>query len=219
MTSGSVFGNANIGMYVYATNTYALIGRDVSESFAKEVAKTLQVKVIRLNAAGTNLTGVFFAGNTHCLLVPEIMFPEEIEVLEKEKIPYAIIQTHLTALGNNIIANDAGAVVHTYFDEKTIEQIERALKVPAQKGTIARLPIVGSVAVVNKNGCLIHRDVTEEEKKKVEETLKTTCEECTVNTGNPYVKSGIICNDHSYLVGEGTRGPEIQVIHQTLTKK
>ena len=187
------------------------------KQMCEEIEKTLKVPVYKISAAGTSLTGVFFAGNSHCLLVPEIMFQEELDLLKKAGIIFVVIKSHLTALGNNVLANENGAVVNKEFDDKAVEQIEKALKVPVVKATIAGIFVVGSSAVVNKNGCLIHRDVTEDEKKKVEETLKVHCEECTVNLGNPYLRSGIVCNDHDYIIGDNTRGPEVQIIHQTLT--
>ncbi len=216
MFTGNLFGNPNIGMYIFATNTYALVGQDMPKKMCEEVEKTLKVPVHKISAAGTSLTGVFFAGNSHCLLVPEIMFQEEIDLLKKAGIVFAVIKSHLTALGNNILANDKGAIVNKEFDDKAIEQIHISLKVPVVRATIAGIHVVGSSAVLNKNGCLIHRDVTEEEKKKVEETLAIHCEECTVNLGNPYLRSGIVCNDYDYILGDNTRGPEVQIIHQTL---
>ena len=164
-------GNPNIGLYGFATNEYCLLGREVPDKAAHEVGKVLKVPVHRVNICGTSLTGVFFAGNDHCLLIPHIAFESEINQIEKLDIPYQLIKTKLTALGNNILCNDKGALVNPDFSAETKKRIRQALNVTLHPGTIAELPTVGSVGVINKNGAVLHQHAKRMEIKEVERLM------------------------------------------------
>ena len=96
----------------------------------------LKVPVHRVTLAGTSLVGVFTAGNSNCLLLPPICFEEELEALDKLGIKYEVIQTKLTAIGNNILANDNGALINPDFEASAVKQIKEALKVPVKEATI-----------------------------------------------------------------------------------
>ncbi len=212
----TIRGNPNVGLYAYANDHYCLVGRDFPEKLTKEFEKTLKVPVHKMDICGTSLLGVFLAGNNHILLVPDIAFPNEIQTLDKLKIKYELIKTKHTALGNNLLINEHGCLANPEMELEVLEKIHNILKIPLQTTIIAGVHVVGSSAVLNKKGCLIHRDASDEDIKLVEGLLKTKCEQCTVNMGNPYVKSGIVCNNHDYVVGEHSGGPELQVIDNTL---
>jgi translation initiation factor 6 len=214
----SINGNPNVGLYVYATDSYAIVGRDVSPSQAEEIGKILDVPIFHMNIAGTSLVGVFLAGNDKCLLVPSIAFDSEIkkidEISKKIGFHYEIINTDLTALGNNILCNNKGCMVNPDFPKAVREEIANAVKVPTKEGKIAGLPTVGSLAAMNDKGCAIHRDSEKFEIDFVSSLLDIECEEATVNLGNPFVKSGIIVTNKGFIVGSASGGPEIVYLEQ-----
>jgi len=41
----------------------------------------------------------------------------------------------------------------------------------------------------------------------------------TVNMGNPFVGSGILCNDKGFVIGDMSGGPEIMNAEEALMKK
>lgn len=203
-------GNVNVGLYVFATDKYALIGPEVPKKVASEIEKTLKVKTHTVTVAGTSLLGVFAAGNSKCLLLPKILFESELEAFDKLKIKYKIIDTKLTALGNNIVSNEKGCLINPDFGKKAEEQIKEALKIPVKKAKIADLSIVGALVVHNKKGCLIHRDAEDFEVEMIEKTLGVEAMIGTVNFGSPYVSSGITVNSKGFIIGSLSKGPEIQ---------
>jgi translation initiation factor 6 len=201
--------NPNIGLYAFATDEYCLIGHDIPEKFIPEMEEVLDVPVHRVNIAGTSLIGVFCTGNKNKLLVPHIIQPDEIKELEKLKINFEIIESKITALGNNITTNDTGAVVSTEFPDAVVEVIAKALAVPTKKGKVSELDNVGSCLVVNNEGGLVHRGIKSFELKFLENLFHCEILDGTVNMGNPYVKSGIISNSHGFIIGAHSGGPEI----------
>lgn len=201
--------NPNIGLYAFATDEFCLVGHDIPDKFLPELEKVLKVPVHKINIAGTPLIGVFCTGNKNKLLVPHIIQRDEIKELERLKINFAIVETKITALGNNITTNDKGAIVSTEFDENTVKYIEKELGVPTKKGKVSELDNVGSCLVVNNEGGLVHRGIKSFELKFLEHIFQCEILDGTVNMGNPYVKSGIISNSKGFIIGAHSGGPEI----------
>src|SRR3989344_9436376 len=113
-----VNGSPNVGLFGYATDTYALFGEHVPEKLLRDIQDALGVPVHHVKIAGTGMLGVFLAGNERTLLVPGITFDSERVHLDRLGIPYAVIDTRHTCLGNNLIANGHGAVLSTEFSDE-----------------------------------------------------------------------------------------------------
>jgi translation initiation factor 6 len=209
-------GNPNIGLFGYARDEYCLLGRDIQGKIAKKIEKTLNVKVHKVSIAGTSLIGVFCAGNSKCLLIPSIVFDDEMKKLERLKINYEVIETRFTALGNNVLANDKGCLVNPELEDGAIKQIEKALGVKAKRTTIAGLNTLGSLAILNKNGCLTHYGINKKEAEKIRKLLKAKTFPSSINRGNPYVKSGLILNNFDYIVGDQSTGVEVSEMENAL---
>jgi translation initiation factor 6 len=208
--------NPNVGLYLYATNEYCLAGLDVPMKSIKEIEKALNVPVHRMNIAGTSLVGVFCTGNSSKLLLPSIVLEKELKELDRLKISYEVIKSDLTALGNNILCNDNGSIVNHEFTDPAIKQIGKALNVPVKRGKIAGLDTVGSLGVMNQKACLLHTDAMTAEINAVSSLLAIECETGTVNFGNPFIKSGVVCNKNGLIIGSQSGGPEMQYIAQVL---
>lgn len=209
-------GNPNIGLYGYCCNEYCLLGNEVPEVKAKEMEKVLDVPVHQVTLCGTSLLGVFAAGNSRKLLVPDIAFDHELKRLEKAGVDYETVKTRLTALGNNLLCNDVGCLANPDFSAEQKKRIRQSLGVSLKPGKIAGLGTVGSLAVVNSTACAVHRDISRVEKRFVEDLLKTRCVSSTVNMGSPYISSGLLCNDNGFAIGDSSGGPEIVNIEEEL---
>lgn len=201
--------NPNIGLYAFATDEFCLIGNDIPSKVEEEIHEVLKVPIHRINISGTSLIGVFCAGNSNCLLVPHTIQKDEIKALESLKIKFHIVNSKITAIGNNITANDFGAVASTEFDDDTVKEIESHLSVPVKRAKISEMNNIGSCLIANNKGGLVHRDIKSFELELLEDTLKVEILDGTINMGNPYVKSGIIANSKGLVVGAHSGGPEI----------
>lgn len=209
-------GNPNVGLYGYANDKYCLIGREVPEKLHKKIEETLNVKLITMTIAGTSLLGVFLNGNNKVLLVPSIAFPQELEILDKHKIKYKVIDTKYTCLGNNMIINDKAALISNEYGARESKQVSDALGFDMVQAKIANHSILGSLAVLNKNGILCHHDILESEAKVLKKVFKLEIHTGTVNMGTPFVGSGILCNSKGMIIGDLSGGPEIINADQAL---
>ena len=63
---------------------------------------------------------------------------------------------------------------------------------------------------------LCHPDATDEKLDFLEELLGVPADIGTINYGGPLVGSGLVANDHGYVVGQDTTGPELGRIESAL---
>lgn len=212
-------GNPNVGLYGFATDKYCIIGREVPEKLYQKIQEVLNVKkIIPMTIAGTSLIGVFLNGNNKVLLVPSVAFPQELEILDKNKIKYKTIDTKYTCLGNNMIITDKACVISEDYGQREIKQLTNAFGFDILKSKIANHNTLGSLAVHTKKAILCHHDILENEAKLLVKTTKTEVATGTVNMGNPFVGSGILCNNHGMVIGELSGGPEIMNADEALFK-
>jgi len=209
-------GNPNVGLYGFANDHFCLLGEEVPETTAKQIGQVLGVPVHPISLCGTSLIGVFCAGNNHGIVIPDIVFADEKRRLEKLGIPFTVIKTRHTALGNNLLCNDQGCLASNELSADAKKSIRQALDVPLKPGSIATLDIVGSCAAVNAGYCLVNKHMTPEEQAYIEELLGVVCTTGTLNMGSPFIRSGIICNKNGFVTGNASGGPEITNADQAL---
>lgn len=210
------YGNPNLGVFGYATDKICLLGKMVQDNLIPKIEKVLNVPVHFVDIAGTSLVGTFVVGNSKGIIVPAIIFDHEIEHLKELGLNFMVLDTKLTALGNNIVANDHGAIASVEFPKEEIQKIQDFLGVPVVQTKIAGLDVIGSMISHNNKGCLMHPQASEEEVKLVERVLKVKAMLGTINLGNPYVSSGIIANSNGFLIGSTSGGPELVNADQAL---
>ena len=122
-----------------------------------------------------------------------------------------IVRHRLNAMGNNILANDSGAMVHPEFSNEVVAAIGRALGVPVDRGTVAGLATVGKAGIATNKGVVLHPKATEGEAAKVQELLKVPVHRSSANFGVPIVGACLIANSRGVLVGRPTT--PVEVVH------
>ncbi len=212
----NLHGNPNIGLYGFCTDTYCLLTQEFTEEQVATISKVLQVPVYQIKIANSPLIGALVTGNSRVLLVPAITQESELQELRQLNILYKIIPTKLTALGNNILCNDTGALVNNEFSADTKKIMRQALNVTLHPGDIADSNVPGSCVVHNKHGAVMHAFAFPEQVKEVESLLQTKTTRGTVNFGSPHVKSGVLANSHGMIIGDASTGVEIENIYEAL---
>lgn len=203
-------GDPNIGFVATVTPEYAIYPPDFSREDFFE-AKSVETFVTR-----TRLPGLFTAGNSNCILVPDGLTDRELEKMEESEINFEVIEARRNAFGNMILVNDSGAIISPKLEDVK-EEISEALEVPVRVGTIAGIPNPGVAGAANNKGALLHREASEEDAEMVAEALDVERVDIgSINMGSPYIGSGLICDDENVLVGEDSTGPEIGRIDTTL---
>ncbi len=208
--------NPNIGLYAYPTQKYLLVGTKINQKISEKLKEVFDLEITKQKVAGTELTGVFLAGNSNNLLAPAIMFEHEVEELKKIEKNVYVFDTKETCLGNNILANDKGGVISTEFTKDEKELIEEHLGVKCKRMDIGGTKTPGSVGVIRGDKCVLHREASEEEKEEVEEVLGLKAVRGSVNMGSPYISSGVIVNNRGLAVGDSSGGPEITHLDESL---
>ncbi len=212
----SFFGNPNIGVYAYANDKVLLLPPGLGRDDVEELVEILKVNaVIETKIAGTILIGVLVAGNNNAILLPCIVFDEDVAYLKKQvkengiDVEFLVLDSKYTALGNLVLCNSHKCLVSPLFSKKEIDFIEKAFGIEAVVTKLVNTDLLGSVAVVTDHGGIIHPDASEDDIKTLKDLLGITVERATVNAGVVYVKSGVIANNKGVVVGGNTTGPEV----------
>ncbi|MFZ3077784.1 MAG: translation initiation factor IF-6 [Candidatus Aenigmatarchaeota archaeon] len=204
-------GDPNIGLYGFASDGYCLLGN--LPKHRQKMEEYLKVKISAAQMAGTELAGIFAAGNSNGILVSKIADAREVKEIKKALgINVLVIKAKATAIGNLVVCNDKGCIISSML-KKFGKDIAEALDCETAVGKVAGLHIVGSAAVATNKGCLCHRDAGEDELKGIEELLKVKTDIGSIG-GSPFVKAGIIANGSGIVVSEEASGPELQRIDE-----
>ncbi|MBU3957798.1 MAG: translation initiation factor IF-6 [Nanoarchaeota archaeon] len=204
-------GDPNIGLYGFASDSYCLLGNHPKR--AQKMEELLNVKISAAQIAGTELAGIFAAGNSNGILISKIADAREIKEIKKALgINVLVVKAKATAIGNLVVCNDKGCIISAKL-KKYGKDIAEILDCETAVGKVAGLHIVGSAAVASNKGCLCHRDASEDELKEIEELLKVKADIGSIG-GSPFVKAGIIANSGGVVVSEEASGPELQRIDE-----
>ncbi len=205
-----IFGNPNIGVYIFTNNKVTLVPEGTQPQVKKVLSDALSTEVLEARVADSRLLGIFIVGNDKAILLPKIARDTEVDQLKELGLPVKVVFTSFTALGNIILTNNKVALLHPELSDKEAEMICKELNVvKCVRRSIINIPTVGSVAVINDSNGLFHPDVSENELKTLEELLNIRAGTGTVNFGVGFIKTGLIANNLGAVVGDLTTGPEI----------
>ncbi len=210
----SIWGSPNLGIYLKVVGNYLLVPPNAKDKFVKELEVALNLKAVPARIYDTNLLGVFIAGNENGVILPAVAGIEEIKALESLGMELEIINSKITALGNAILANSYGALVHPGMSDEDIELIRKTLKVPVVRGRISGIPVVGSLSVITDKGGIVTPSVSDEELKNLRRHFSVEIYPGTVNDGVKFVKLGLVASKEGVAVGALTTPVEIDVITQ-----
>jgi len=208
----SIKKSPNLGIYLKPVGKYLLAPPTIKKSLERDLCSTLGLEIFKAQVYESEFLGVFLAGNNNALLVPGISSMREISELEKMDMRIEVLDSKITALGNAILANDYGALVHPKFTDEDVEFIKKALEVPVIRGKIGGIPVVGSLSVVTNKGGLVSPAASEEELRGMRKLFEVDIYTGTVNDGVKFVKLGLVACDHGVAVGSLTTPLELDVI-------
>ncbi|MBD3389152.1 MAG: translation initiation factor IF-6 [Candidatus Altiarchaeales archaeon] len=207
----SVNGEDYIGLLGYATDKYALLSNNFPD------VEALSVPVLKTRIYGSNLAGLFCAGNSNGILAPYFISDLELKTLKEfaDEIGVGVgrVEGKYTALGNLIACNDHAALISNNIRDHTT--IKDVLDVEIVSGDVAGHSEVGAYTLATNKGFITHPQA-ENQLQDLKDILKVEGMTGTVNRGIPYVKSGLIANTHGYITGTQTTGIELQRIDDAL---
>jgi translation initiation factor 6 len=213
---GMIFGNPYVGVFCSSSETLALVPHATQEDFPDKVGRCLGIQnVIRMSVDGCSTLGSLIRMNSSGAVAPRSMFDDEINRIAQHVKVTRVPDRH-NAMGNNILANDNGAIVHPEFKDSTVELISKALGVPAERGTVAGYSTVGSAAVATNKGLICHPHTSSSEMDVLERMLGVKPQICTANYGTGQVGACMIANSRGALVGERTTPIELGKVEEGL---
>ncbi len=206
--SGSFAGSPYLGVFCRAGETLALLPAGVPGEFADLVSRSLGVPTVRTTVGGIEVVGSLVAFNSRGAVLPDSATDVEVEALAPF-LPVRRMNSRISALGNTILTNDVGAVVHPEYTEDQRKEISAVLGVPVVPSTVASLGTVAMAAVVTNRGVVVHPRVTPAEAALLERTLRVPVHKSTANFGIPLVGACVAANSRGMLVGELTTPVEL----------
>ena len=201
-------GNPYLGIFCAANEDIAVVPIDLDKKLQMKLNEILEIDIIPGSIAGSRLIGSLLVMNSNGAIVNNFVETGEVLVLQKH-LKVTILKEKLNAIGNNILANDHGALVHTQFSNKSLKEIEDALDVEVMRGTVAGLKTVGTSAVITNQGGLCHPKVKADELENLKSLFKTDIKTGTANYGTPLIGACLIANSKGVITGTTTTGIEM----------
>jgi translation initiation factor 6 len=208
--------NPNVGIYCRTNESVAFLQHSLPKKTKRIIANVLGVKVLELCIADSTIIGSLLTCNSSGAIVTAFANKETFHMIEQQGLRVFPIEDVINAAGNDILANDHGALVHPDLKTATVKKICDTLGVPVHKGTIASLGTVGMAAVVTNKGCLCHPKTTEEERHQLEKVFDVDVMIGTVNHGFSMIGSGLVANSKGAIIGNMTTGIEMGRIEEAL---
>ncbi len=211
----NVYSNPNIGVYINGNDEFVFLPHGLAKTKAQNLAKYLKTDYIFTSVADTRLLGILMVVNNYGMLLPKTCHYSEIEYLKRNtKLNVEVLDVKYTALGNIICVNDRGGIISPIIPNNKIKKIEDVLGIEVIQSDVAGYNQVGAMFIANSCGGVIHPRTNIDNIKSISDILKINIVHTTINSGVPFVSSGMIINNKSVVVGESTNGSEII----TLTK-
>ena len=210
-----VGGSPYLGVFVRAGDRCAVVPPSLPGAVEHELGRLLGVDVVRTTVADSEVVGALVATNSRGVVVGEGL--DSAERAELERVgPVTVVRHRHNAIGNNVLANDQGALVHPEYPADAVEAIGRALGVKAERGTLAGLATVGMAGVATNLGAVVHPKATDRELARAEEVLGVPVARSTANFGVPVVGACVVANSRGILVGRPTTPVEIVHLQEGL---
>ena len=203
-----VGGSPYLGVFVRADDRCAIVPPSLAGAVERDLARVLGVEVVRTTVSDSEIVGALVATNSHGVVVGDALDPAERRALERAG-PVTVVRHRQNAIGNNVLANDLGALVHPEYSAEAVEGIGRALGVRAERGTLAGLATVGMAGVATNRGVVVHPKATDRELAAAETVLGVPVHRSTANFGVPVVGACVVANSRGILVGRPTTPVEI----------
>lgn len=208
-------GNPNLGVFSCVSESFAFIASNLGDEYVAEIEEVLGVKGVKTSVAGSFVVGSLMAVNSNGAIVSGLAEDKELAVIS-EHLPVALLNDTLNAAGNNILANDFGAIVNPEIDDRSLREVEDALGVECVRGTIAGVGTVGSVCRATNKGAAVHPGATEADMRLIKDVLKVEAMRTTLNHGCRTLASCVLANSKGAVIGDLSTPIEVGKLEDAL---
>ena len=156
--------------------------------------------------------------NNNGILISRLAEQSEIsEIQAATGMRVTRLESRFTAVGNLVAANDKCALVSPILDPRAIAQVKDTLQTEVERVSIGDYYQVGSLVVATNRGAAVYPGLDEPETDRLGAMLGVDAYPSSVNSGVPYVASGLIANSRNAIAGSQTTGPELVFITRALS--
>lgn len=208
-----VEGNPYVGVFCAANDELLVVAPGLPKAAIKHLTEALETRHAVTSVGHSTVIGALLAMNSKGILASAFIEDAEIDAIGAAVYP---LPHRLNAVGNNVLCNDHGAVVHPGYDDEAVQFIREVLDVPVVRGTVAAIRSVGSVAVATNKGVLCHPHARPGEMEVLKSTLRVPVVITTANYGGAQVGACMVANSHGAVVGARTTPIELGRIEEGL---
>lgn len=207
VTKATNFNNPHIGLFARSSESIVAFGASVSQKLSDKLS-LLEAERVEVSLGNSGLAGIFISMNSNGAVVPSFCEQNEVDLLKEKGLNVLRISGGFSAAGNNISANDFGAVANPGISREDVRKISDCLGVEVVQKRVAGYLTVGSCLLATNKGFLAHNRASEEELKELKSILRVDGQNCTLNAGVPFISICAIANSHCAIFGEATTGFE-----------
>jgi len=212
-----IYRSPNIGVFLKGNEKFLLVPKGLAQTKTEKLCADLRVSAIPTSIGESRLLGPLASMNSNGILVSRLAEDVEIhEITAATGMTVSRLDSRFTAVGNLVVANDKCALASPVLDPKALSQIKDVLGTEVERLPIGEYHQVGSLVVATNNGAAVYPGLDEREVNKIGSLLGVDAYPTSVNSGVPYVASGLIANSKNAIAGSQTTGPELVFITRAL---
>jgi translation initiation factor 6 len=212
-----IYRSPNIGIFMRCNDRFLLVPKGLAQTKSDKLCDSLRVAAVPASIGESRLLGVLTSMNSNGMLVSRLAEDVEInEIKAATGMNVSRLESKLTAVGNLVVANDRRALVSPVLDARAISQVRDVLGTEVERTPIGEYHQVGSFVVTTNNGAAVYPGLDEKEVERLGAMLGVDAYPTSVNSGVPYVASGLVANSKNAVAGTQTTGPELVFITRAL---
>jgi len=208
--------NPFVGLFLRANDNLLLAPKNAPDKLVEAASEALGTEAVRMFVNQSHLIGLYTAMNSRGCLLPKTAEAEEMLLLKKAGLNVCTLPENFAAVGNNVAANDKGAVVNPAMGAKERRIVADCLGVEVVARRIAGFSTVGALTVATNSGFLTCNEAGEEDLEVLEKGFGVKGGRGSSNMGTPFNSLGVVANSRAAVVGELTTGFEAGRIHEAL---
>jgi len=213
-----IYRSPNIGIFLRANDRFILVPKGMAQTKADKLCESLKVTAVPASIGESRLLGALAAMNNNGILVSRLVEDYEVsELMAATGLNVTRLDSKMTAVGNLVAANDRFALASPILDDRALSQIRDVLGTEVERVPIGEYHQVGSLVVATNTGAAVYPGLDEKEVARLGEMLGVDAYPTSINSGVPYVASGLVANSKNAIAGTQTTGPELVFITRALS--
>jgi translation initiation factor 6 len=213
-----IYRSPNIGIFMKANESFLLVPKGLAQTKSDKLCESLGVSAVPTSIGESRLLGVLSSMNSNGLLVSRLAEEGEVnEIKAATGLNVSRLESKLTAVGNLVVANDRCALVSPALDSTAVSQVKDVMGTEVERLPVGEYYQTGSLIVATNKGAAVYPGLDEREVGRIGSLLGVDAYPTSVNSGVPYVASGLIANSKNAIVGSQTTGPELVFITRALS--